>query len=253
MNSYEQKRAARIERLRARANKRRSEASAAHAGAECIASAIPMGQPILIGHHSEKRHRRDLDRIDRGYRKARAAEQEAAELDRRAGAAEDNRAISSDDPEAPNKLKARIVQLEAKREKYKAINRAIKANDPQAALAKLGLSERTAELLLKPDACGDIGIAPYQLSNLGANLRRLKARLGELEKGATEREPLVIGDVRIEESDNRVRIYFPEKPSEEKRKLLKSRGFRWSPSAGAWQRLANPQAWYQAEEIIKNG
>ena len=25
-----------------------------------IASVIPMGQPILIGHHSEKRHRKEL-------------------------------------------------------------------------------------------------------------------------------------------------------------------------------------------------
>ena len=26
---------------------------------------IPMGQPILVGHHSEKRHRNVLDRIDK--------------------------------------------------------------------------------------------------------------------------------------------------------------------------------------------
>ena len=26
---------------------------------------IPMGQPILVGHHSEGRHRRDLDRTER--------------------------------------------------------------------------------------------------------------------------------------------------------------------------------------------
>jgi len=31
---------------------------------------IPMGQPILVGHHSEGRHRRDLKRIDSGMRKA---------------------------------------------------------------------------------------------------------------------------------------------------------------------------------------
>jgi hypothetical protein len=31
---------------------------------------IPMGQPILRGHHSERRHRRDLDRIDSRMRKS---------------------------------------------------------------------------------------------------------------------------------------------------------------------------------------
>jgi hypothetical protein len=33
-----------------------------------IGSFIPMGQPILVGHHSEKRHRRDLRRIDSNIR-----------------------------------------------------------------------------------------------------------------------------------------------------------------------------------------
>lgn len=42
---------------------------------------IPMGQPILIGHHSEGRHRRDLARMDTNMRKGveatKTAEQEA--------------------------------------------------------------------------------------------------------------------------------------------------------------------------------
>lgn len=40
----------------------RAEASS-HSAHE-IGRFIPMGQPILVGHHSERRHRRDLDRID---------------------------------------------------------------------------------------------------------------------------------------------------------------------------------------------
>lgn len=35
-----------------------------------ISSMIPSGQPILIGHHSERRHRRDLKRMDSGMRKS---------------------------------------------------------------------------------------------------------------------------------------------------------------------------------------
>ena len=34
-----------------------------------ISHFIPMGQPILVGHHSEKRHRRDLKRIETNMRK----------------------------------------------------------------------------------------------------------------------------------------------------------------------------------------
>ncbi|MBS1983597.1 MAG: DUF3560 domain-containing protein [Bdellovibrionales bacterium] len=38
--------------------------------AVAISRMIPPGQPILIGHHSEKRHRRDIGRMDTNMRKA---------------------------------------------------------------------------------------------------------------------------------------------------------------------------------------
>jgi hypothetical protein len=38
--------------------------------ANAISSFIPMGQPILIGHHSESRHRKDLKRIDNCMQKS---------------------------------------------------------------------------------------------------------------------------------------------------------------------------------------
>ena len=47
-----------------------SRAQAATRVADGIARHIPMGQPILVGHHSERRHRRDLDRIDSQMRKS---------------------------------------------------------------------------------------------------------------------------------------------------------------------------------------
>lgn len=45
-----------------------SKAASAFKTAHDIGSYIPFGQPILVGHHSEKRHRRDIDRIDRNMR-----------------------------------------------------------------------------------------------------------------------------------------------------------------------------------------
>src|SRR5690606_225754 len=54
------------------------------AHAQNIASAIPPGQPILVGHHSERRHRRDLNRINGLTRKGFDALEESKRLERRA-------------------------------------------------------------------------------------------------------------------------------------------------------------------------
>ena len=60
----------RAERFENYSENRGREANAAHATVDQIMSGIPLGQPILVGHHSERRHRRDIERIDNGMRKA---------------------------------------------------------------------------------------------------------------------------------------------------------------------------------------
>ena len=49
---------------------REKDAESAKNGVKAIADNIPFGQPILIGHHSEKRARRDAQKIENGMRKA---------------------------------------------------------------------------------------------------------------------------------------------------------------------------------------
>jgi hypothetical protein len=49
---------------------RASEAEASCAGVDRIAQGIPLGQPILVGHHSERRARKDAERIEAGMRRA---------------------------------------------------------------------------------------------------------------------------------------------------------------------------------------
>lgn len=60
----------RAERLEDRADRLGDESAARYAAGKRIADGIPMGQPILVGHHSEKRHRRDLARINSNFDKA---------------------------------------------------------------------------------------------------------------------------------------------------------------------------------------
>ncbi len=60
----------RADRFEEYSESRAADASAARDAVEQITSGIPLGQPILVGHHSEKRARKDAERIQNGMRKA---------------------------------------------------------------------------------------------------------------------------------------------------------------------------------------
>jgi predicted RNA methylase len=60
----------RAERFEDYSEKRLSEAHNAREAVAAIADNIPMGQPILVGHHSERRARKDAEKIENGMRRA---------------------------------------------------------------------------------------------------------------------------------------------------------------------------------------
>lgn len=60
----------RARRFEGYSKKREAEAQSTAAAVDNLAKAIPFGQPILIGHHSERRARKDAERIENGMRKA---------------------------------------------------------------------------------------------------------------------------------------------------------------------------------------
>lgn len=60
----------RAERFEDYSEARQEDADRAHAAVHAIADNIPFGQPILVGHHSEKHARRDAEKIDNGMRRA---------------------------------------------------------------------------------------------------------------------------------------------------------------------------------------
>lgn len=60
----------RADRFEDYSEKRAADANAAHAAVSSIAKRFEFGQPILIGHHSERGARKDKERMDNGMRKA---------------------------------------------------------------------------------------------------------------------------------------------------------------------------------------
>jgi len=249
------KKQARIDQYRERAEKARVESDLKYKEAKRMGEVIPMGQPILIGHHSEKADRNYRARIDKkidgSYRELKKAEH----YERKAEAAEKNRAISSDDPEAVQKLKAKIEKAEKYQARMKQVNQAFKKGDE--ALKALGLTDE-AIYIMKAKIEGAYSwekqpFPSYCLTNNNANIRRMKKRLEDIEsqQGAESSAKQYDGFEIVEDiEDNRIRILFDGKPPENIRSILKQCGFRWSPYNKAWQRHLNNAGRGAVEQAI---
>lgn len=196
--TYRERREARAERLQEWSAKRKTKSAAAFKTARTIADSIPLGQPILVGHHSERHHRRDVARIDSNMRKGCEHEQKAADMESRAANIEAaaERAIYSDDVDALERMRERVAGLEAERDRIKACNKAIRKHglqrltqpDPPFVLTPAELAELLKLMQLCPyHKCESRGFPSYSLSNLGGNITRNRARLQELEAKAAAR------------------------------------------------------------------
>lgn len=251
---WEAKKENRIIRMRELARKSRERAENYDRSFRSISDHIPLGQPILIGHHSEGRHRRDIERMHRYTDKSIEEYQKAKYYDRRAASAESNNVISSDDPEAVKKLQAKLESLQKNQELMKAANKIIrKGKSPEtiAALVALGFSESFAAARFEPDFIGRVGYADFELTNNNANMSRIKQRIASLQRAETapEKETEVNGVLFLDSpAANRFQVFFPGKPAENIRSTLKHRGFRWSPTSGAWQRHRK-NAWHNQDDI----
>lgn len=185
--TYRERRERKAERLREWAAKRDAKAEAAFEAGQGILGRIPPGQPILIGHHSERGHRADLAKVDRAMAKTAEHSAKAGRFHERADNIERaaKRAIYSDDADAPERLRAKVAALEAKRERIKRYNASARKGSPDESI--LNDSER-AELLtcrrLGRPHIGERGEFPgYVLRNLGGNITRTRKRLAEAEAG----------------------------------------------------------------------
>ena len=138
----------------------------------------------------------------------------------------DSGIISSDDPEAVQKLEEKLAALTNTHEAMKAANKQARAEGKPAPHPS------------------------WQLSNNSANMRRIKQRIANLQAKAQDvtTEIPFTGGVIVEA--NRVQIVFDNKPDVEVRNQLKASGFRWAPSQSAWQRHRGVNAMSAAKRIV---
>ena len=81
----------------------------------------------------------------------------------------------------------------------------------------------------------DTAIRTHERNQSGGGLNK-KTKLYDLEENVT---------------DGRIRFRFDGKPRQEVIDIMKSRGFKWSPSNKAWQRQNTPNGVYSAKRVIE--
>jgi hypothetical protein len=223
---YQERQEARRDRLEDRAAKLEQSSEDAFSGARAATAGIPFGQPILVGHYSEKRHRRDIARSDAKMRKG-IDDGEAAKAAARQAEGVGSGGISSDDPEA-------VVKLREKLEGMRGLREAMKARNARARKEK---TERPHPA--------------WELTNLGANIRATVKRIDELLATAGDTFERVEGEgfeLYLDEEENRVCF---ELANRERNPELKRNGFKWSRTRERWQRLANANGRNAARYIAR--
>lgn len=219
--TYDERQQQKAEHYQEKAERLRAQSESAYNASSRLAESIPFGQPILVGHHSEGRHRRDIDRIHNSMNKSIELSKQAESAEQKAQNALNPNFISSDDENAITKLKEKLATLEAKHIELKAI----------------------------PKEKREWYVLPYSK----AEIKRIKDRITTIE--ATRAMPEINKEIngiimKTDKDENRLRLIFPGKPSEEIRTKLKQSGFVWSPFNSAWQRKISNGAIYDAERIL---
>lgn len=259
MNSYEAKQEARKERLEQRAKKAEQESTRRWKASSDIVGMIPMGQPILVGHHSEGGHRAALKRSD-NHMRASVAEQEKAEHYHQKAAGVGRAGISSDDPEAVQKLVKKLETLEYSQERMKEINadwRKAKGNiDDMTTINDTTKAKmKAAKNSYYMGADRYIPFEGYSLSNNSSEVRRVKQRIDQLRAANSRPEAEDIqGDGYIItecKEDNRIRFIFDGKPAPEVCQVMRRNGWKFSRYNVAWQRHLNNQGRYSARSVIE--
>ena len=280
MNTYEQKQADRKERYLELSQKFSKQSDEKAQQANDLSSVMPFGQPILVGHHSEGKHRRHIDKMHNTISKSIELDNKADYYESKAHSVGTG-GVSSDDPEAVKKLTAKIESLKNDNEKMKDINKlwrttynkvakkmglknrtgrdAIYANEDEIKAFNIAiedfkkLDERASKILL--DGARHAGnctkLKPYWTDT--AEIRRLEKRVKTLRAVAGFEHKEIVKDSYTLVQDpegNRLMFHFDGKPAEAIIKILKSHSFKWSPSRKAWVRMITSNAMYSVKRAL---
>lgn len=165
--------------------------------------------------------------------------------------------IQSGDPHAVEKLEKKLKGLESLQEIMKSANSYYRKHNTLEGCPVLSENQikKLTEAMARSWRASPKPFESYELTNNGAEIRRLRKRIETLQQAkAQPTSENEIGDIRIVENTEtmRIQIFFPDKPDSNTRALLKSNGFRWAPSCGAWQRQLTSNGRAAAKAVLNS-
>lgn len=166
-------------------------------------------------------------------------------------------AINLTDSDALERLEEKLKKLTDYQETMKGINVVVRdkriadAEKIKTICERFHVTPESAQEIVHPkESWHSPGIQSWQLSNNSAEIRRIKQRIEEVvryrneikkteEAGGLPEFEFDGGKIVDNIPENRLQIFFDDKPEAEVRTQLKRNGFRWAPSNGAWQSYRN--------------
>jgi hypothetical protein len=166
-----------------------------------------------------------------------------------------NRAISASDPQAVEKLTELKQICEKLHETMKGVNAYWRKTG--TCMGASGITEEQAtnidnRIVNAKHSWERQPFTDYAIKNNYAEIKRLDKRIAEISRNKEigfsgwEFEG---GYAEANTDMNRLQLFFDEKPDEKQRAALKSNGFKWAPTQGAWQRQLNDNAIYAAGRL----
>lgn len=155
--------------------------------------------------------------------------------------------ILSGDEDAVTELEGRITAVTARQERCKQVNQILRGKANLAAkydaITALYGKEAAYEAT-KPGRTGRLGYPPAVMGSIAAELRRLKARLAQVQAAKATPDTYVPGDLGELwdlPAENRIRLRLKTKADRATVKRLKTSGFRYAPSfgEGVWSAYRN--------------
>jgi hypothetical protein len=265
--TYENKKLNKIEKYRKLSKKASKESESRFKTADTIADCIPMGQPVLVGHHSEKKHRRDLNKIHTNMQKGIEAKEKSEYYADKARIVENGYSISSSDPDAVKLLKEKVIELEKKQSFIKKANKEF-AKLQKDSNYKLDLTEDGKAKLLETVKINarlfpyyDKPYPAFELTSLSTKIRQAKKRIDELQqfsKVESSGKYTVAGlpdFIHFEKDtiENRFKVYMPKQfyIESDLKEWFPKHGWRYSRTNVCHQRQLNTIGWAEKEVIEK--